>query len=145
MYIRKIAPLFYLFVLMTSGSRVFGSLDAPRPVHVSMLELITVGEKYDGWLVGTTGVIYFNRENSLLFFSREKYQMLDSTSSIYLNFSDENGADMKKNLTDASGKYVFISGKYYNEKRKKDDSGEISYGPWYAGSLENLSEIVILE
>lgn len=121
-----------------------GFFDEVADTPVSAIELLTVGEKYDGWRVKVQGFLLFTKDRSLLYLGREAYETRDEASSMYL---DLNGAqlDLVRALKDASGKYVAISGVFKNEKRTKNAGDEMTFGPPYKGRIESIKNMTVLQ
>jgi len=138
-----------LLVLFLAGISFFSSsvvvagfFEEIADTPVSAFELLTVGEKYDGWRVRVYGILLFTKDRSLLFVSQDAYRMRDEASSIYLDLSGVS-SNILQTLKDANGKGVVISGVFQDEKRDRNTGVEMTFGPPYKGRVEVRSLTVL--
>ncbi|MFS1525032.1 hypothetical protein ACL7TT_13140 [Microbulbifer sp. 2304DJ12-6] len=130
-----------IFLLSINVNAIF---DEFAYTPVSVFELITVGEDYDDWNVEVVGVLYFHRESTMLFVSKEKYKFMDNSSAVFIDASSFDES-MKNQFTDASGKYVSLQGLFNNTNRIKNTASSHTFGPAYSGVLSKIKSIMVLE
>lgn len=115
-------------------------------IDVSPFDLISSGNRYDGWKVRVTGIAHFDSEYGFLFVSRERYELFDTASSFAIdaNDLDKIGLDRKK-LIGLAGKFVSMEGVYEYMPKEKLKKNEFYVGPSYVGSLKNITYLSTVE
>ena len=142
---RKCIALAVFYLSISSGYLYSGGLDEFSYTHVSMVEIISAGDKYDGWELAVIGVVHYDQESSLLYLSKEKYLIQDTASSIFLDLDNMKDEDLLAELLHSSGKNIFVTGKFSNIQRTRVSPNEIRFGPWFGGVLSEIKEIKVVE
>ena len=86
----------------------------PDAIHVSMLQLISTPEKYDGKLVRVIGVGNIGFEDNCISLSKEDWKYMTG-NEIWLEFSEL--ATPYEDAVKYNGEYVIIEGVYNKENR----------------------------
>jgi hypothetical protein len=113
-----------------------------QAVPVSMVELLSVGQRFNGWSISVVGVLHFSDERSIIFLSREAYENFDTASAIGIVLNHAlASSESRQALAEASGQYVWVQGRYQAYKRRKLREMEVTVGVDVAGFVEPVTGI----
>ncbi len=137
---KKTFSVLFLTLLVFGPIASGGSNDV---LHVSMVQLLSNPEKYDGKKILVSGVLHVEFENSSLFLSNEHSRHRDVRSAIWVSYI-KNGKLKLNPETDEGLKYynrswVLLKGRFTHDK-----SGQHGHMGMFAGlidKVESVSEI----
>ncbi len=111
---------------------------------VSMIELVSQGERFEEWPVRVTGVAVFDRETSLLFRDQQSANL--DAESLFLDLKESlvTLGLSSEDLDCLTGRYVFVEGVFKNEPRSRLQEFEHAFGPQYAGTILQINRIFLL-
>ncbi|GAB1270344.1 hypothetical protein NBRC116493_35980 [Aurantivibrio infirmus] len=112
---------------------------------ISIFELITNGEKFDGWRVRVSGTGIIQFESHLLFVSNERYQKFDTSSSIKLDIEPEELESNYSDLNKFTGSWYLIEGIYIHQGREELPQDVLQIGSDYPGILTKINRISIYD
>jgi hypothetical protein len=110
--------------------------------NVSLLNLISMPEKYDGKLVRVEGYLHQKYEDNGLYISKEAADYMLSHNAVWLTYGDslvvqhhEASKKLnKKDMKEFDGSYVLIEGVFRAAER--------GHMGMYAGGIDNVSRIM---
>jgi len=110
-----------------------------------MVEMLSVGERFNGWPVMVVGVLHFRGERSMLFLSREAYENFDTASAIGIDLRQalESGLSSEA-MRKAGGKYVRVEGEYRAYARRQLEAMEVEIGVHVAGVVQSVTRVSLV-
>lgn len=96
----------------------------PRPLVVSMIQLIATPERFDGKLVSVVGFLRLSQEANLLYFDKSSYDNVMLENTLWLDPTEE----MERDREHLEMKYVRIEGIFRlgNKMRNNVSAGGIT-------------------
>lgn len=134
-----------LLALLMLNDALYVLADDEPPINLSMIELMSNGENFDGMKVMVKGVQYIDFEANYLFYSMDSFKISDTASSVFLRGHKD--LSNSKELKQFNGKYVSVVGLYRDMKREKFKKNEFLIGaPNGVGyiEVESISEVRLM-
>lgn len=116
------------FGIKSYNNKGMSGSDNQNAKNVTMLQLITTPEKYDGELVRVIGVSSYGFEECSISLSKEDYKY-STGNSIWIELGENKG--FFEEFTQYDGEYVLVEGVF-----DKDDCGHLGA---YCGSIKNIN------